>query len=81
MGHVALGGHLEGADGTSVERDFFRRPLPRQVDPGGTLEFDCAIGLPNHTGRYRLVLDLVDEGIQWFADAGSRPLVVELDVR
>lgn len=81
VGHVALGGHLEGADGRSIEPDFLRSPLPEDVAPGAALEFDCAIGLPNAVGPYRLVLDLVDEGLQWFSAAGSAPVVVHLHVR
>jgi hypothetical protein len=64
-GHVALGGRLV-AD-AAPPKDHFRARLPRDVDPGDTVEVMAEVPLPERAGRYRLMLDMVDEGIAWFA--------------
>ncbi|MGE0455579.1 MAG: methyltransferase domain-containing protein [Vicinamibacteria bacterium] len=80
-GHVALGAHLLDAAGALVEQDFLRCPLPRALEPGASAELSCRFRLPARAGRYRLLLDLVDEGVAWFASSGSPTLAVPLDVR
>lgn len=51
-----------------------RTPLPRPVKPGETVELTAKVALPAAAGTYRLAVDLVHEGITWFADRGSAPL-------
>jgi SAM-dependent methyltransferase len=78
-GVVELGAHL-GPAGGELRRDAFRAPLPREVAPGEEVEVELRFPLPPEPGRHRLILDLVDEGIAWFADRGSLPLELELVV-
>lgn len=78
-GVVALGGHLY-ADDTLVDLDFLRWPLPRDVAPGNSVELAVEARAPETPGRYRLELDLVDEGIAWFASRGSGTATLELSV-
>ena len=80
-GQVRLGGHLWGGDGRLHDSDFLRASLPRSVAPGETLEVSCSFDAPSVPGRYRLELDMVDEGIAWFAGRGSASLDVDLLVR
>jgi hypothetical protein len=58
--------------------DFLRAPLPLDVPPGGRAELRLDVRLPERPGRYRLELDMVDEGLEWFADSGSPTLSLEL---
>jgi hypothetical protein len=77
-GHVALGGHLRDDAGMLLVLDFLRAPLPLDVPPGGRAELRLDVRLPERPGRYRLELDMVDEGLEWFADSGSPTLSLEL---
>jgi len=77
-GHVALGGHLRDGSGALVEQDLFRAPLPRDVGPGESVEVPCSFPAPDAPGRYRVELDLVDEGITWFGPRGSSTLAIAL---
>jgi len=78
-GVVELGAHLGPATGP-LRRDAFRVSLPRDVGPGEEVSLELRFRLPEEPGAHRLELDLVDEGIAWFADRGSPPLVLELRV-
>jgi hypothetical protein len=52
-----------------------------EIPPGQTV--DIAIPLPalREAGRYRLLVDMVDEQQSWFFQVGSEPLEEELEVR
>jgi hypothetical protein len=79
-GTVALGGHLHAGQ-QLLALDFLRVPLPRDVAPGETLALDVSFKAPSEAGRYVVELDMVDEGITWFAARGSQTARVELTVR
>jgi len=78
-GHVSLGGHLLDERRTVRDRDYLRAPLPRDVPPGEAIELSVALPLPGGRGRWAVELDLVDEGIAWFADRGSPTVTVEME--
>lgn len=52
----------------------------RTVSPGESIVLSVQLAAPRQPGRHELVIDLVDEGRQWFRDVGSpavcRPLIV-----
>ena len=77
---VRLGVQLCAADGSVTGRDHARAWLPSTIGPGETSEVPIEVPLPDAPGRYRLKLDLVAEGIDWFEACGSpttsTPLVV-----
>jgi SAM-dependent methyltransferase len=77
-GVVAVGGHLFDATEAVVNLDFLRVPLPRAVEPGATVDVVVGFHAPEAPGRYRLELDLVDEGIAWFGHRGSPTLSLGL---
>jgi hypothetical protein len=54
--------------------------LPERVEPGERFEVPLPVRAPMPPGRYRLALDLVDEGRLWFAEVGNERLELELDV-
>jgi SAM-dependent methyltransferase len=80
-GYVSLGGHLLDEEGRLLKGNFFAYPLPRDVAPGETVEFDAHLHLPERLGRFRLVLDLVDEKVAWFEQCGSETTDFELVVQ
>lgn len=77
---VRLGAQLCAADGTVTDRDHARAWMPSTIAPADTTEVPIDVPLPDTPGRYRLKLDLVAEGIDWFEACGSpttsTPLVV-----
>ena len=82
-GAVALGTHLyDEESGALVTFDFHVEPLtdpPREIPPGETVR--CRVTLPPiAAGRYRLELDCVAAHVTWFAQVGSRPASVIVEV-
>ena len=70
IGSVAVGAYVPG----DVERmEIPRQALPRAVARGEQVEVE--LRLPR-VGHRELVVDLVREGIAWFADYGSPPIVI-----
>jgi SAM-dependent methyltransferase len=76
VGTVTLGPYLPGGDGDRVELP--RVPLPRSLSPGESVAAEIRIPVGTVSGAEAVGIDLVREGIAWFADYGSSPLVVEL---
>jgi hypothetical protein len=60
--------------------DGIRTALPRPVGPGERIELPVELQAPRPPGRYRLAFDLVHEHRFWFAEVGSAPLEVDVDV-
>lgn len=81
-GWTRLGGHLYRAgEGSKVlDPDWGRWRLPRDVDPGERVELDVVLPPVAEPGDYRLVLDLVAEGVMWFAYRDSPTLELRLRV-
>lgn len=80
LGGVGLGVHLYDASGTLLAFDFHVDPLadpPRAIAPGETVH--RRLGLPSlPPGSYRLELDCVAAHVTWFAQAGSKTVVLAL---
>jgi hypothetical protein len=55
--------------------------FPAMVPPGGSIELMLAVPALARPGRYRLLVDMVNEPHCWFFQAGSEPLERELEVR
>jgi len=79
---VHLGFHWY-KDGRQVllkpERDF-RTPLPADVPPGNEVTLNAKVATPAEAGKLILQWDLVEEGVTWFADRGSKPLTLAVEV-
>jgi SAM-dependent methyltransferase len=75
-----VGNHWLTADGGRLRFDDGRQRLPAVIPPAGHAEVTLRVQAPEQPGRYRLVLDVVQEGVRWFADAGSVPTDVEVVV-
>ncbi len=78
VGYVLLGVQLLTAEHRVVDLNFSRTLLPTDISPDSNLELDVTATLPDADTRYILKLDLVDEGICWFEDVGSKPVYVEV---
>jgi len=77
---VRVGAQLCAADGSLIDLDFARADLPHHLQPGDAADVTLRLPPLADTGRYRLKLDLVSEGVDWFERCGSetttRPLWV-----
>src|SRR6266446_3036793 len=55
-------------------------PLPHAVAPGEMIRMKIGCAAPHRSGVYTLKIDLVDEQVCWFEDAGSEPMTMRLEV-
>jgi ubiquinone/menaquinone biosynthesis C-methylase UbiE len=80
LGGVGLGCHLYREDGTLLDFEFYRQPLPAPLAPGETVELTYE--LPRLApGTYLLEFDLVAEGVTWFSQkSGSQSAKVRLPI-
>ena len=77
---VTVGGHWWPVDEVSGERSSTesrpepaRAPLPSDLSPGDEVELCLQFRAPDEPGAYRLALDPVQEGVDWFAKRGCTP--------
>ncbi|MGZ5433516.1 MAG: class I SAM-dependent methyltransferase, partial [Thermoanaerobaculia bacterium] len=78
-GGVKLGCHLHDAEARLVDLNYARAALPFALDPGQETSFD-AIFPPLDAGRWILELDCVAEKVAWFAQTGSTPTRITVEV-
>ena len=76
-GMVQIG--LQRISGSTVDRDFRRARLPHDVHPGQSIE--VSLDIRPFQGASAVCIDLVNEGVCWFAQRGTRPLRVPLGRR
>jgi SAM-dependent methyltransferase len=75
-GTVTLGPYVPTYEGERIELP--RVPLPRSLSPGESVAAEVHIPSASVEGGREIGIDLVREGIAWFADYGSSPLIVPL---
>ena len=63
--------HWKGEDGSMAVHDGLRTPLKKALGPGESARVSLAVEAPSRPGAYVLEVDLVQEGVAWFADHGS----------
>ena len=56
-----------------VVREGRRTPLPRPLESGETCHVGVRIQTPAKSGDYLLEIDIVEEGVTWFSQAGVPP--------
>jgi len=78
---VQLSYHWLDDRGNPIVWEGIRCSFERPVEPGESLELELDVLPPRPPGRYRLAFDLVEEHRFWFAEIGSMPLELELEVR
>ena len=74
LGTVTLGPYVLDDGGQKLELP--RVALPRSVSPGDSVDAEIRVPIAVIEGRADVRIDLVREGLAWFADYGSAPLVV-----
>jgi SAM-dependent methyltransferase len=82
FGGVALGAHLHDVTGKLITFDLHWERLtepPREIAPGETVRVRMSLP-PQSAGRYALEIDCVAAGVAWFAQLGSRPAQLALEV-
>jgi hypothetical protein len=77
---VQLAYHWLDPLGNAIVWDGTRTALPGVVHPSETVELEPSLLAPRPPGRYRLAFDLVEEFRFWFAELGSVPLDLPVQV-
>jgi SAM-dependent methyltransferase len=77
-GSVTLAPYLP-APGGEREVELERVTLPRPLAPGDSATIECRVPRDAVRGSDTIALDLVREGMFWFAQTGSEPLVVPIE--
>jgi SAM-dependent methyltransferase len=81
VGSIRLGNQWWDAERRRLLiQDDGRANLPQLLPPDCSVEVDIEVRGPNLPGKYTLTLDLVHEGVAWFAEKGSRPMDVAVTV-
>jgi len=76
------GNHWLLPDGRSVVvHEDGRSRLPGRLPAGSRVKVPLSIKAPSQSGAYILEVDLVQEGVRSFKDAGSAPLFVPIQVQ
>jgi len=55
-----------------------RTAIPSDLKPGQNIELTLVAPVPKKPLHNLVEIDLVDEGISWFSDAGSQPIQIEI---
>jgi SAM-dependent methyltransferase len=63
-----------------VVRDGLRSALPRPLEPGESCRVAVRLEAPARRGTWFLEIDLVEEGVCWFSEAGVPPLRLRIRV-
>jgi hypothetical protein len=75
---VQVGGRWRNARGELLDAGELRASLPADVPPGGSTGVYLQVRVPRQSGRHWLEVDLVQEGVAWFAERGSQPARMEV---
>jgi hypothetical protein len=77
---VRLSYHWLRSDGTVAVLNGERTLLSEDLTPGQTTHLNALVAPPPGRGRFLLVWTMVQEGVNWFDDAGAGALKVEVKV-
>ncbi|HKR00655.1 MAG TPA: glycosyltransferase family 39 protein [Pyrinomonadaceae bacterium] len=78
--HVSLGNHWLNLRGEMVTGDDGRSALRQDLQPGEEIELSLTINAPRRAGEYILEIDMLQEGVTWFAMKGSATLKLPVRV-
>jgi SAM-dependent methyltransferase len=77
---IRLGNHWRRRFWRTLRFDDRRTALPHDVSPGETATMGMPVEAPDAPGTYVLELDMVQENVRWFAEAGSKPARIRVRV-
>jgi hypothetical protein len=69
---VGIGNHWLDAEGREAVHDDGRAPLASDLRPGESREMELTVNAPKEPGEYTLEVDVLQEGVSWFALKGSK---------
>jgi hypothetical protein len=78
---LSAANHWLDAEGRVVTNDDGRGALPRDLRPGEETAITFDINASQNPGDYLLELDMLQEGVSWFALKGSKTLRVTVKVQ
>jgi hypothetical protein len=79
-GRVVLSHHWVHREHGTLLRDGDTATLPYELNPGEEVAIEAGFWTPYDPGFYQLEWDLRAEGLNWFSERGTAPLVVEIEV-
>jgi len=77
---LSAANHWLDPSGDPVVNDDGRGALPHDLRPGEEAEITFAVNAPRRPGDYLLEIDMLQEGVSWFALKGSKTLRVPVKV-
>jgi 4-amino-4-deoxy-L-arabinose transferase-like glycosyltransferase len=77
---LSAANHWLDSSGRPVVNDDGRGALPRDLRPGEEAQLGFAVNAPRRPGDYLLEVDMLQEGVSWFALKGSPTLRVPVKV-
>ena len=77
---MQLSHHWLDDRGNAIVWDGPRVAFEQPVAPGERVEVETLLRAPQPPGSYRLAFDLVEEDRFWFAEVGSSPLELAVQV-
>jgi hypothetical protein len=75
---INVGNHWLDKKGVTVINDQSRMPLPHDIKPGESVTSIEYCTAPSTPGEYKLVFDMVQEQVAWFAGKGSAVLSYDI---
>jgi 4-amino-4-deoxy-L-arabinose transferase-like glycosyltransferase len=75
-----VGNHWLDTMGHEVIHDDGRAPLSRNLRPGEEVELTLIVNAPKLAGNYILELDMLQEGVSWFASQGSPTVRLPINI-
>jgi ubiquinone/menaquinone biosynthesis C-methylase UbiE len=79
-GFVTFGMKVFNEQGAFVTDALGRTDLGKDVAPGLEIELEVGFRVELAPGNYRIECDMVDEGIAWFQEIGSKSVTVSLKI-
>jgi SAM-dependent methyltransferase len=76
---IRLGNHWRRGE-EPVRWNDGRTDIPHDIAPGASVEMQLPVVAPDEAGAYELELDLVQEAVSWFAEAGGASVRVPVSV-
>lgn len=64
----------------AVVLDGLRTSLPYDISPNEEVILNALVATPNSEGEYILELDMVQEGVSWFKDKGSKTTRIHMKI-
>ena len=69
--YIAVGNRWLDKDGKRTSDTEGHNGIPKDLKPGDEMDVPLLITAPQEAGEYTIELDMVQEGVAWFAEKGS----------